>query len=193
MHRSAALAALRERTSPPGIASRRLPQELTAQGKDLWTRFGSLTAPIMRVSQWKRTVDLKAPRLGLLRPGMPSQQARELLERRPGAAPELQPSLALGIGLDDQQRIGVVRCMVAGDRPPPIQVDGGLLVHPGQAELARVLGSPLWSARLSEHETALVYDRGEFRQRLVLVDDVLAGVELWQREMLSSCTEAHCP
>lgn len=187
MHRGAALAALRKYVGePPPPSERHVRPESTARAHEVADRYGRALLPAaMKITQRVRTVDLRAPKIAFLSPGMPEGELESLLgtpaERTNDTWAWSDPPVE--VLLDDRHEvIAVSRAMhegrealVAGDSMLPSRDEGSLV---------GALGSPQWSHDDGANRE-VVWEAGPLRRRVLFERGALSRVELWKKERLT--------
>lgn len=187
MHRNAALAALRKHVvAPPSDSSVHVAPESTARAREVTERYGRAILPAaMKITAVVRTVDLRAPQIAYLSPGMPESE----LERRIGTPAERTNDTwawvdpALEVLVDERHEVIAISRGVQPGRDHVVVGDTAL---PGGDEptLVKVLGAPAWAH--DDHALReVVWEAGPLRRRLLLEDGKLSRVELWKKERLA--------
>jgi hypothetical protein len=180
MHRHAIEDAVRPvvEPKPPPVRGTPLSPEEEARAKPLWERYGylQLLQGAMRIGVRTHVIDLRAPHLRLLSPGMSQSAVRARL----GATEEdgehwRYPQFATEVSFDEQGRvIGIATRLAAGDQ---VIVDGTAQRELGEASVARLMGRPLREAQGERGESVLVYGAGPHAMVLMFTGQ-LARVEL---------------
>jgi hypothetical protein len=186
MHRSAIDAAARPviEPSPPPVRGTPLSPEEEARAKPLWERYGhhQLLQGAMRVGYRMHVVDLRAPRLRLVEPGMSQSAVRARL----GTAEEdgehwRYPRFGTEVTFDAQGNvIGIATRLAPGDH---VMLDGAEQRELGEAPLARLMGKPLREGIGEGGESMLVYGAGPHAMVLVFAGQ-LARAELWRKDLV---------
>jgi hypothetical protein len=186
MHRDAIHEAARAVVVPrvPPVRGTPLSLEEEARAKPLWERYGhlQLLQGAMRIASRMRVVDLRAPQLRLVEPGMSQSAVRGRL----GAAEEdgehwRYPQFGTEVTFDKQGSVtGVATRLVPGDQ---VIVDGTAPRELGEASVARLMGRPLRAGEGEGGESMLVYGAGAHAMVLVFAGQ-LARVELWRKDLV---------
>lgn len=189
MHRTAVQDIMRralEQKPPPPVQGVPLSAEEEARARPLAERYGhlELLQGAMRVGARLHLVDLRAPRLRLVEPGMSQSAVRTRL----GPAEEdglhwRYPRMGTEVSFNEQGVVtGVVSLLTFGDQ---VLVDGAAQRSLDESSLARLMGKPLSDAVGEQGEPVLVYPAGPYAMLLVFAGQ-LARVELWQRDLVVS-------
>ncbi len=181
---AAARAVVEPRQPPVGSTRTLLSLEEEARAMPLWERYGhlQLLEGAMRVGFRMHVVDLRAPQLRLVEPGMSPSAVRARL----GAAEEdgehwRYPRFGTEVSFNGQGRVtGVATKLTVGDQ---VIVDGTAQRELGEASVARLMGRPLREGQGEGGESLLVYGAGPHAMVLVFSGQ-LARVELWRKDLV---------
>lgn len=187
MHRDAVLTELRKKVAlPPSVAERHVRLDSSTRAKELTVRYGRALLPAaMQVTATMRSVDLRAPQIAFLSPGVAE---RELEGRLGPPAGRTNDTLAwsdppLEVLLDERREVVAVSRAVEEGRDHVVVGDSPLGAG-DEASLVSALGAPSWRADDGTRRE-VIWDSGAFRRRVLLDGGKLARVELWKKDRLT--------
>jgi hypothetical protein len=185
MHRHAVDEAAKAVVEPrlPPLSGTPLSPEEEARAKPLWERYGhlQLLQGAMRVGMRMHVVDLRAPQLRLLEPGMSESAVRARL----GTAEEdgdhwRYPRFGTEVSFKDGRVTGIATNLAPGDQ---VIVDGAAQRDLGEASVVRLMGRPLREGQGERGESMFVYGAGPHAVVLVFLGQ-LGRVELWRKDLV---------
>lgn len=187
MHRKAVEASIRDVAERTGaIRGELLRPDEEPRGKVLSKRFGHrrLLGAGLKIAQRKSELDLRAPQLRLVEPGM----SRAAVRGRLGVADQggerwRYSKDRVEVSFDRQDHVtGVV--FTLRDGLSSVIVDGKRIVQLDEPSLTSVMGKPLRDAEGEAGETVLVYAAGPHARLLVFEGGHLTRIELWRRDLV---------
>lgn len=187
MHRGAALAALRQHAATPQAQSEHhVRPESSAAARQIGERYGSVLVPAaMSVHAELRGVDLRAPQIAFLSPGMPERELEGRLGPPEGRTVDTWTwkDPAVEVLFDERHEVLAVSRAIHG-ADGALGAGGIMLANRDEPTLREVLGAPAWTHDDGEHRE-LVWEAGPFRRRILLERGNVARVELWKKDRLA--------